>query len=369
MNRTENRIGPYAPVVFAVGDSYQILMETSCPSLFSVKVGDEMYDDAANGIMRSRCDIHRVTVPMQALDAARAYTVCARPLLERKPYFTQTGEMIEETYLFRPVPEKDIRAYHIADCHNLVREPVAAARAFGRIDFLILNGDVIEHSGSPEQFANIYQICSDLTDGSLPVVFARGNHDMRGAYAEHFAEYTPNSQGNTFYSFRLGSVWGTVLDCGEDKDDSHPEYGFTVSCHPFRLRQTAFLEDLIAHAATEYRAPGVSTRIVICHIPFTEQFEPPFLIEEDTYRRWCALLKEQIQPHLLLFGHTHKMEVRLPGHSRDGFGQPCPAVVGSERTAEGYWAGCGLIFRDDGTDLVFTDCLGQTVGRESIRWA
>ena len=356
------------PAVFAVGNQYQIIVETSSPSLFSVKVGNQTYDDAANGIMRSMCGMHRVAVPMAALDAEKTYTVCVKPIVKRKPYFTQTGETVETQYQFHPAPEKNIRAYHIADCHNLVDEPVAAAKAFGRFDFLILNGDVIDHSGSPDKFANIYQICARLTGGSLPVVFARGNHDMRGEYAECFADYTPNDHGNTFYSFRLGGVWGVVLDCGEDKQDDHPEYGLTVSCHSFRLRQTAFLKALTEHAETEYQAPGVTTRIVIAHIPFSEKYEPPFFIEEDIYRSWCALLKEHIHPHLLLFGHTHKMEVRYPGHPKDGFGQPCPAVIGSERTGEGYWAGCGFTFRDDGADLVYTDCLGAVIGQESISW-
>ena len=357
-----------APAVFAVGDRYQIIAETAFPSLFSVKVGDDTYFDAANGIMRSMCGVHRVSVPMAALDGAKAYTVRVTPIVERKPYFTRTGDTAEIRYPFYPVPEKNVRAYHIADCHNLTDEPVAAAGAFGAFDFLILNGDVIDHSSSPDKFANIYRICARLTGGSRPVVFSRGNHDMRGEYAERFADYTPNDRGNTFYSFRLGSVWGVVLDCGEDKEDGHPEYGLTVACHSFRLRQTAFLKALVQRAEEEFRAPGVATRIVIAHIPFTEKFEPPFCIEEDVYRAWCALLKEHIKPHLMLFGHTHKMEVRLPGGPKDGRGQPCPAVIASELKENKYWAGCGMTFRDGGADLVFTDCLGAEIGRESVSW-
>ena len=356
------------PAVFAVGNQYQIIAETACASLFSVKVGAETYYDASNGIMRSMCGMHRAAVPMAALDAAKAYTVCVKPVIKRKPYFTETGEASEISYPFHPVPEKNIRAYHIADCHNLTDEPVAAARAFGAFDFLILNGDVIDHSGSPDKFANIYQICARLTGGSRPVVFSRGNHDMRGEYAERFADYTPNDRGSTFYSFRLGSLWGVVLDCGEDKRDDHPEYGLTVACHPFRLRQTAFLKALAERAETEYLAPGVTTRIVISHIPFTERFEPPFSIEEDVYRSWCALLKERIQPHLMLFGHTHRLEVRYPGDAGDGFGQPCPAVVGSALSEGKYWAGCGFTFTDSGADLVFTDSLGAVIGQDRIRW-
>ena len=77
-----------APAVFAVGENYQIMVSVTAPSLFSVQVGEKTYYDAANGIMRSQSPLHRVTVPMAALDAARGYTVCVRPLVERKPYIT-----------------------------------------------------------------------------------------------------------------------------------------------------------------------------------------------------------------------------------------------------------------------------------------
>ena len=205
-----------APAVFAVEDTYQILVSVTAPSLFWVEIGEESYYDASNGIMRSLSDLHRVTVPMSVLDAAEAYTVCVRPLIERKPYFTETEEVQTYTYPFYPVPQEKARAFHISDAHNRIEEPIRAAHTFGDIDFLIFNGDVLDHSGDPTKFDNIYILCDRLLGGSKPAVFSRGNHDLRGNYAEKFAEYTPNSNGNTYYTFRLGGIWGLLLDCGED---------------------------------------------------------------------------------------------------------------------------------------------------------
>lgn len=179
--------------------------------------------------MNSLSPLHRVSLPKKVLDEAGEYTVIIRTIIERKPYFTETEEPVEFSYSFHPVPESNIRAYHIADAHNRIDLPVNAAKAFGDIDFLILNGDIIEHSGDSERFANIYEICSAITGGNIPTVFSRGNHDMRGNFAEKFADYTPSHHKNTYYTFRLGSIWGMLLDCGEDKVDSNPEYGFTDS--------------------------------------------------------------------------------------------------------------------------------------------
>lgn len=226
------------PAVFAVDKSYQIMVQLQSEALVYIKIGDKTYCDDSNGIMNSLSPIHRVRVPMEVLDQEKQYTVCIRPIVVRKPYFTETNTPVEFHLDFAPVPEKNIRVYHISDAHNEIDMPVKAAKAFGKIDLLILNGDVIDHSGDPEKFTNIYEICAQLTQGCVPVVFSRGNHDMRGKFAEKFADYTPSHHKNTYYTFRLGGIWGVLLDCGEDKMDDHPEYGYTVACHAFRERQS-----------------------------------------------------------------------------------------------------------------------------------
>lgn len=350
-----------APAVFAVDTSYQILVPLTRDALVWVRVGENEYYDESNGIMRSLSELHRVTVPMAALDAARSYTLCVRPLIERKPYYTETEPVVEYTYAFRPVPASGVRAYHISDAHNSIERPIAAAKVFtdanGPLDLLILNGDVIDHSGDPSKFANIYEICSRLTSGEIPVVFSRGNHDMRGNYAERFAEYTPSHLGRTYYTFRLGAIWGILLDCAEDKVDGYESYGHTICCHAFRRRQTTFLRDVIAHADREYAAPGVTTRLVISHIPFAQRFASPFDIEEKVYREWCALFRDHVKPDLMICGHVHRLEVRPIGHPADNYGQPCPVITGGKPGKEAY-TGCGIVIGDDRFTVTFTDSSG-----------
>ena len=73
MNRTE-----LAPAVFAVNQDYHIMLYPSRPCLMWVKVGDKIYYDESNGILRSCTAVHRVIVPMQELDEAKKYVVCLR---------------------------------------------------------------------------------------------------------------------------------------------------------------------------------------------------------------------------------------------------------------------------------------------------
>lgn len=355
-----------APAVFVVGQEYQIMVQVKKESLVWVKIGNDTYFDETNGIMNSLSPLHRISVPMERLDRVKEYTVCVKQVKRRKPYFTETKETVEQTFRFRPVPKEDIRIYHISDTHNLIHEPIRAAQAFGRMDALVLNGDVIDHSGSPRKFENIYKICDVLTHGEIPVVFSRGNHDMRGRFAEKFAEYTPNQYGNTYYSFRLGTLWGVVLDCGEDKADSCEEYGFTVACHPFRERQTLFLNRLVANAENEYVAEDVKRRLVIVHNPFSQKDGAPFDIEEELYREWCAILREEIKPDLMICGHTHSAEIREIGNERDTYGQPCPVITAALYDDKKYWAGYGFVLKEEKVEVILTDCKGEVLSEEEI---
>lgn len=353
------------PAVFAVDKNYQIMVQLQCEALVSIQIGNKTYYDDSNGIMNSLSPIHRVCVPMEMLDQEKQYTVCIRPIVERKPYFTETKEPVAYRFAFAPVPETNIRVYHISDAHNAIDMPVKAAKTFGNIDLLILNGDVIDHSGDPEKFTNIYEICAQLTDGRVPVVFSRGNHDMRGNFAEKFADYTPSHHGNTYYTFRLSSIWGVILDCGEDKMDDHPEYGFTVACHAFRERQTEFLKTMVENADKEYNADEVKTKLVIVHNPFTQQRQSPFDIEADIYRQWASLLKTYVRPDLMICGHTHKYGIHKQGGEFDHLGQPCTVVIASEPQKERF-IGCGFVIDEDQIEAVFTDSLGETLLKETI---
>ncbi|MBR2950982.1 MAG: metallophosphoesterase [Lachnospiraceae bacterium] len=347
------------PAVFALGREYQIMQYVDCEAMMWVRVGDKIYYDAVNGILRSQTSVHRVTVPMEVLDREKRYTVYLQKVIDRKPYFPENAEPQSKEFSFRPLPDGVIRAYHIADAHDHVKEPVAAARAYGDFDFLILNGDIPNHCGFENNAETIYKIASELTDGSIPVVFSRGNHDMRGRYAENFAANTPCCNGNSYYTFRMGKIWGMVLDCGEDKPDTDPEYGSTICCHAFRQQETAFIRQAIADARTEYAAEGIAVKMVISHIPFTMRHPGVFDIETDTYAEWTKLLADHVKPDLILCGHMHEAEIIECKDEKDAFGQPCRVVVGSavKTEADGklLFTGAGLSFENDRIEVRFTD--------------
>ena len=287
---------------------------------------------------------------------------------ERKPYFTDASEVLFYESSFRPVLKSPTHIYHIADAHNAVEKPVAAGSFFGEeLDLLILNGDIPNHSGKIEYFTTIHEIAARLTNGEIPVVFSRGNHDTRGIYAEQIADHTPTDNGRSYYTFRVGHVWGIVLDCGEDKPDDHAEYGHTICCEAFRRRETEYIRQVIENCKTEYEADGVENRLVVCHVPFAEKFDSPFDVEEETYTEWCRLLREHIRPQLMLCGHMHKAYITYPGGEKDDKGQSCPVVVASQINHEKdlFWGGA-ITLGKDFCNVKFTDSNGDVTQEENI---
>lgn len=357
------------PTVYAVGRRYVILVPVEAECLMWVRVGDREFFDDSNGVLRSASTTHKMEVPQELLDVAGEYTVCWRKIIERKPYFSDVGEIETYTSVFRPVRGDRIRMYHIADAHNRVDGPVAAGRYFGDdLDVLVLNGDIPNHSGKIEYFTAIHRIAGEITGGELPVIFSRGNHDTRGIYAEKIEDHTPTDCGRSYYSVRLGKLWALVLDCAEDKSDDHAEYGHTICCHNFRLRETEFLEKIAADPENEYNAPGVEHRMVIVHNPFTDTFHEPFDIEQELWGHWCELLREKIHPELILCGHVHACYVTRPGEARDKKGQPCPVVCASKISNEdfNFYIGGALTFAEDAITVQFTDNRHSVVGEDRI---
>lgn len=344
------------PTVYAVGHNYQIIVPVTCETVMWVRVGDKCFYDDSNGILRSGRSTHKMIVPMELLDEARSYTVCYRVVIERKAYFSDLGDVMEYTSDFRPVRQEGaIRIYNIADAHNRVAQPIATGSFFGdELDLLVLNGDIPNHSGEIEFLTTIHEIAAGITGGRIPVIFSRGNHDTRGIYAENIEDHTPTDNGRSYFTFRLGRLWGMVLDCGEDKVDTHEAYGYTICCDDFRRRETQFIKDVIANAKNEYEADGVENRVIFCHNPFSTTFEPPFDIEIEVFTEWSTLLKD-VKPQIMVSGHRHKCYVSYVGSEYDHKGQPCPVIVASEPIKSGpFWGGAIELYPDH-CNVKFTD--------------
>jgi 3',5'-cyclic AMP phosphodiesterase CpdA len=204
-----------------------------------------------------------------------------------------------------------------------------------------------------------YKIASEITKGEYPCIVSRGNHDLRGYRAEELANYMPGDNGKSYYTFKVGCIWGILVDTGEDKDESLPVYGGTVCCHQFRLEQSEMIEKVIENADAEYGADDVKFKLVISHVPFTFKRKGDFDIEREIYSDWAKLIKNNIKPDLMLCGHTHTAGIYEEGNECDDLGQPCTIIVGSafkdndKSDADNVLAGAYIKLSNDCAEVKF----------------
>ena len=297
----------YEPVVYAVEDTYQIVFSTNHSATAWVEIDGEKYYDLFAGSMKSEDTVHKITVPQEKLDEAKSYSIHAEKMIYRGPFGGFKGDEISKSYSFRPVDSSDGLVYYtLTDAHHAREGAVNAALSVEGLDFLVVLGDsvgVCEYEENA-QFTNL--MAHDITKGEIPVVYARGNHEIKGDYAEKLHKYVGSNNGSFYYWFTLSDVFGITLDLGEDHDEGWWEYYGTDVFDPYRDEQTAFLEELVAEKPYE----NYNYTLVACHIPI--QFVNSRKDHTEVKADWTALLNE-IEPDLAVYGHQHDLYPFLEG--------------------------------------------------------
>lgn len=297
----------YGAVVYAVEDEYQIVFSTSDSAIAWVEIGGECYYDLYAGSMRSADKVHKVTVPQGVLDEAKGYTVCARQMIYRGPFGGYKGETIWRDYEFRPVdPSDGIQHVALSDVHEAVKAATAAATTRSNTDFVILLGDLVSmvETEKDAQLAN--ELAHGITGGEIPVIYARGNHEIKGEYAEVLYKYVGSKNQEYYYWVTLGSdIFAVVLDIGEDHDDDWWEYYGTARFALYQEAQTEMLKEILEDGDYEnYRY-----RLSICHIPVH------YVGSKGYFADFCAgttALLNEMEIDMALSGHKHVMWPVLP---------------------------------------------------------
>ena len=297
----------YEPVVYAVEDTYQIVFSTNHSATAWVEIDGEKYYDLFAGSMKSEDTVHKITVPQEKLDEAKGYSIHAEKMIYRGPFGGFKGKEISKSYSFRPVNSIDGLVYYtVTDAHHARRGAVNAALSVKNLDFLVILGDTVGMAEYEKdaQLSNL--IAHDITKGEIPVVYARGNHEIKGDYAEQLHKYVGSKNESFYYWFTLSDVFGITLDLGEDHDEGWWEYYGTDRFTLYHDEQTKFLEELVATKPYE----EYNYTLVACHIPI--QFVNSRKDHVDVKATWTELLN-QIEPDLAVYGHQHDLYPFLDG--------------------------------------------------------
>ena len=295
----------YGAVVYAVENDYQIVFSTSDSAIAWVEIGGERYYDLYAGSMRSADRVHKIEVPQSALDEAEGYSIHAKQMIYRGPFGGYLGKEISESYAFRPVDSSDgLQYFALSDVHEAV--DAAAAAAAGEQDFIVLIGDLVSmvETQKDAQLAN--ELAHKITGGEYPVIYARGNHEIKGEYAEDLYKYVGARGQDYYYTVTLGDVFAVVLDMGEDHEDDWWEYYGTAQFDLYRQKQTEFLKDVLE--AGEYA--NYRYRLALCHIPI-QHVDGKF---ETFKQEWTRLLNE-MGLDMCLSGHKHELWPFIPGQA------------------------------------------------------
>ncbi len=296
----------YGAVVYAVEDDYQIVFSTSDSAAAWVTIDGQAYYDLYAGSMRSKDLVHKVTVSQAVLDKAGSYSIHAQQMIYRGPFGGYKGPEIFQNYEFRPADASDGLYYvSLSDVHGAADAAAKAAQS-PELDFLVLLGDLVSmvETEKDAQFAN--RLAHAVTKGQIPVIYARGNHEIKGEYAEDLYKYVGSLNQGFAYTVTLSdTVFAAVLDMGEDHEDDWWEYYGTAKFDLYRDRQTQMLESILSDGDYEsYRY-----RMAICHIPI------PYIDEYGyfaAYRlAWTELLN-QMGTDISLSGHEHRVWYFLP---------------------------------------------------------
>jgi len=351
------------PTVFVSENEYQIVWESRYPSSGWVTVGDEKYVDSVGGQLIFDQKIHKVSVPLEALDAAKGYEIHWQHVL-KGPLIQKQGKVMTKAYAFRPIDFSDgLQIYHIADTHSLMNRAGQAGKYWGdKLDLLILNGDIITDIEMPRLLSDAMRLAWDITRGERPVLYARGNHETRGASSNDLSRYVgAPSADRWYYTTRLGPLWIAVYEAGEDKEDGHEEYAGLADFEQYREKETAFFDNVITKAETEFDAPGVEYRLLVSHIPVGSgsRWYP------EVMATWQAQAN-RMKLDLALHGHWHRVQYFAPGEFKNyEEAANYPVIIGCKPShdadSNGIFTGTAVEFRPEAIRGWFTDQRHETV--------
>jgi predicted phosphodiesterase len=255
--------------------------------------------------------------------------------------FYRLGDYVvaSPAYHFRTLDPaaKTLRAIAFNDTHNndQVMAALMARVKSEDFDFTVLLGDILE--GARKDGSDVFSSWTryvELLDGAnKPIIYVRGNHDTRGAFAKRLALLfdLPNldpsqawGEEQWQYKLQAGPVSFVALDSGEDDDDSTPaaSYKNPNLWQQVRQRQADWMK-LAVSAKTPADPPW---RVLLTHMPL---YNSPWCSVRSR-NLWTPLLREW-QPDLALSGHDHQWRAAQPLAQ----GDPWPTLVGGGPAMQG----------------------------------
>ena len=308
-----------------VGNGMTVMWETTVPAHCWVEYGtDTVHLQRARTIVDGQvvCNntLHKIRIDGLQPGRKYYYRVCSQEILLYQAYkkvFGNTARSGFSTFTLPAADADSFTALVFNDLHQHTQTFRALCKHIQDVDydFVVFNGDCVDDPASHDQATTFI---SELTEGvhgdRIPTFFMRGNHEIRNAYSIGLRNHYDYVGDKTYGSFNWGDTRIVMLDCGEDKVDSHWVYYDLNDFTRLRNEQIDFLKQGLA--GKEFKKSG--TRFLIHHIPLYGNYEKNLC--EDL---WKPLL-EKAPFHVSLNAHTHKFAY----HPKGELGNNYPVIIG-----------------------------------------
>lgn len=211
------------PAVFDTGDGYHIVFATSYDSLGYVKLdtadGEKVMWDTVTG-RKDDGRVHSIKVKYDELNG-KNYTVGAVRVIEDSAYGGHLGkEITMDIDKFTPCREDDFKMVCITDNHSTKVQWESISQDADVVAYL---GDMSNGIYDENNYINDFIApLGDVSSGTKPVIYARGNHDHRGGAVPQLIDDLDFEK--FYYTLNIGKYNFTVFDSGEDKEDENWEY-------------------------------------------------------------------------------------------------------------------------------------------------
>ena len=212
----------------------------------------------------------------------------------------------------------------ISDWHTLLEKAYSAIENIGEYDGVILLGDATPGVDfENEVIKNVVEFGGEVSEGAMPVLYVRGNHETRGSYANDLA--IALGMNEFYYTTDIGPYSFVILDSGEDKDDSHSEYGGMTDYNTYRASMIEWLRTV---EATNEKVVALSHSWQISDVE-----------KELSLSGWAEL--DRIGARMMLSGHHHQCRFLGDGseNEKEIFGL-YPDIVGYLFTSLSFKKSC-----------------------------
>lgn len=308
-----------------VNKGITIMCETSSPSYCWVEYGmDTLQMTRVRTIVDGQvvCNKYLHKIRLENLETGRIYyyRVCAQEMRVYEAYYKKFGDIICSKFYTFSLPSEDKDSFTAVIFNDLHKRLDTFNKLYQQIDsldydFVVFNGDCIDDPNSYEQVTDFLSKVLDRIKGySIPTFFIRGNHEIRNSYSIELRRHFDYVDDRTFFAFNWGDTRFVVLDCGEDKPDSHPVYYGLNDFSSLRKQQTDFMK----HEFSSRLFKKAKVRILLHHIPFYGNTE-----ENQCNGIWNECL-DNASFDVCLNGHTHQFAY----HPKGKLGNNFPVIIG-----------------------------------------